>query len=529
MLTSNITDRERRILAELGADEKLSEMTIDSFEQEVGEIDEQLQEESYSQDQARTAAQQNVNFLGGLAMPLAFRYLLPPVLMGVWALLCREIAKGRSFSQIALGIPRGHAKTTLIKLFILYCILFTNRKFILIIGRVASNAENILSDVIDMLDERNIVALFGSWRLDKQTDRNDLKKFSFCGRSIVIAALGAGGSVRGLNLKNERPDVMIFDDIQDADDAKSEVVSNNLEDWMLGTAMKAKSPFGCLMIFIGNMFPGKYSLLRKIKDNPTWIKFIAGAILADGNALWEELRPKAGLISEFENDLAAGKPEIFLSEVMNDTESNISANVDVSTIKSWPWKVGEICQGKFILIDPAAGKTGSDPCSIGYFEVYDGLPGLRRLDEGNYSPGQTISKSLIMALQTGARLIVVESNAYQSTLLYWFERTVEDLEITGIVFVPIHSTQVAKNSRITDMLRSLTANEIALHGDVRGRAIKQVVEWKPLRRNNDDGILDILTYAPRVIHEYEGLLMSNEEIVIRDADSVGVLENTACF
>jgi len=520
--------KEDRLLEALG-ETPSTQLSFDSFEapQEAGT--EVPEAESYNQVDVETVAEQDINMLGGLAMPLVFKYLFPPVLVGVWALLCREVKLVRKFVQVAIGIPRGHAKTTVIKLFILYCILFTTKKFILIVGRTGPMAENMIADVIVMLDEPNIVHTFGSWRVDVITDRNELKKFTFRGRSIVLAAVGAKGSVRGFLINNERPDVIIFDDIQDADDANSEVISTAIETWMIGTAMKTKSPFGCLTVYIGNMFPSKFSILRKLKENKTWIKFISGAILEDGKALWEELRPLESLIQEFENDTEAGRPEIFLSEVMNDTDSIVTCNVDITKIKPWPYKEFELPQGKVIIIDPASGQRGSDPCSIGYFEVFDGIPGMRSLEEGNFSPGETILRTLLMCLRTGTKLVVCESNAYQRTFLYWFERTCEELGITGINFAPIYSTQVSKGARITEMLRSLTANEIPIHPEVRGRVLKQVTEWKPLSKHNNDGILDLLCYAPRAVHEFGGLMITNEEIVIQDAGGEGTIERAWAF
>jgi len=41
----------------------------------------------------------------------------------------------------------------LIKLFALFCILFTGRKFTLITAATSALAENIIADVIDMLEE----------------------------------------------------------------------------------------------------------------------------------------------------------------------------------------------------------------------------------------------------------------------------------------------------------------------------------------------------------------------------------------
>ena len=121
-----------------------------------------------------------------------------------------------------------------------------------------------------MLNEPNIKTIFGDWKLGCEKDTQDIKKFGFRGRNIILAGIGAGGSLRGLNLKNERPDVMVFEDVQTRECADSEVQSKALLQRMLGTAMKAKSPHGCIYVFLGNMYPTKWSILKKLKENPRW-------------------------------------------------------------------------------------------------------------------------------------------------------------------------------------------------------------------------------------------------------------------
>ena len=246
-----------------------------------GEVVEGVEDASFQRSEVIEAAKQSVNFLGALAMPTIFKYDFPPVLQAAWQILSEGAASGKQlFPQIALGIPRGHAKTTLIKLFILYCILFTQKKFILVLCSTANNAENIVADIADMLNEPNIKSMFGDWKLGLEINRQDLKKFSFRGRGISIGALGAGGNIRGLNIKHTRPDVMVFEDIQTKECSESQVQSQSLERWMIGTAMKSKSPAGCTFIFVGNMYPGPNAILKKLKSNPGWVKFISGAILA---------------------------------------------------------------------------------------------------------------------------------------------------------------------------------------------------------------------------------------------------------
>jgi len=253
---------------------------------------ENLQQIAASSDEIQQLAKADLDFLGALVMPTVFTYCYPPVFKrGVWPWLVEFVNQGRTFPQLALGLPRGFAKSTLMKLFLIYCILFTSRKFLLVIAATAKLAEAIVSDVIDMLEEPNVKAVFGDWKLGVEKDTQALKKFGYRGRNITIAAAGAETSVRGLNIKNNRPDVMLFDDVQSRECADSQIQSEALENWMVGTAMKAKSPTGCMFLFVANMYPTKWSILRKLKHNYTWIKFIAGGINHKGESLWEELQP----------------------------------------------------------------------------------------------------------------------------------------------------------------------------------------------------------------------------------------------
>lgn len=477
----------------------------------------------------QTLAKADLDFLSGLIMPLVFTYCFPPVFKSVWLWLLAYVSESRTFPQLALGLPRGFGKTTLMKIFIIYCILFTDRKFILIISATAKLAENILSDVIDMLEEPNIKAVFGDWKLGVEKDTQSLKKFGFRGRNITLAAIGAETSLRGLNIKNTRPDVMIFEDIQSRECADSQVQSESLENWMIGTAMKAKSPRGCMFLFVANMYPTKYSILRKLKSNPTWVKFIAGGILADGTSLWEELQPVNQLMAEFENDLAMGHPEIFYSEVLND--ENVSANnlIDLSKLPAVPYQEGDIPGGNFIVIDPATDKINSDAVSIGYFEIHDAKPILMKLEEKRFSPGETIRQALNYALTYNCRLIAVESNAYQYSLLYWFEFICQQLEIVGIEAVPIYSGQRSKNARILEMFKAYAKGELYVHAECKLDVHMQITQFNPLKRDNTDGLLDLLTYAPRVISEYGEFVVAGNIIESQEFDAIDVPEFNSEF
>jgi hypothetical protein len=474
------------------------------------------------------AAKESLDFLAALALPTVFKYLFPAVFQAIWQWLLSFVHKFRDFSQLVIGLPRGFGKTMLIKIFVLYCILFTKKQFILIICGTQGKANNIIADVTGMLNEANIRKVFGDWKLAAITDRQDLKRFGFRGRNIILMGAGAGSDIRGITLENERPDVMIFDDIQTKEDSESETISSQLETWLYGTAMKAKSPHGCLFIFIANMYPTKWSLLRRLKANPTWDKFIAGGILADGSSLWEELQPIEQLMKEFERDLSAGHPEIFYSEVLNDEHASTNYLLDLSKLPLPPMQEEDLHLGNFIIIDPSNDKANSDAVSLGYFEVFENIelipvPVMQEAKEGRLSPLDTIEAGIEIALRRNCRLIAIEANAYQYSLKFWFDYICLQRGIAGIEAVPIYSGALSKPTRIMNMFKELAAGELFLAKVVRSLVDLQIIAYKPLRRDNTDGLLDLLAYANKVLGEFKEFIETALTINMQDYQAIKVL------
>jgi hypothetical protein len=492
----------------------------------------EIEENSFETKEVIEFARTSLDFLAALCMPIIYKYAFPPVFLGIWKFLLSKVHLVRDFSQLAIGLPRGFGKTMLIKIFIIYCILFTNRKFILVCCGTQQKAINIITDVMTMLSELNIITVFGDWKMGVQTDRQELKRFGFRGRNIILLGFGVGGDVRGITVDNERPDVMLFDDIQTREDADSEVVSNKLEEWMVGTAMKAKSPHGCLFIFIANMYPTKHSLLRKLKSNPNWTKFIAGGILMDSKgeatSLWEDLQPLVQLLKEFQNDLAMGKPETFFAEVLNDEHASVNNLLDLTRIPIHPYGPDELRTGSFIIIDPANDKANSDAVSIGFFEVINGEPVLTEISEGRFSPGATIDEALSICFRHNCKAIAIESTSYQYSLLYWFNYICEQRGILGIECLEVYSGSLSKQTRILTAFKSYLAGEIRVHPDCRPAVHQQITQFNPLRRDNTDGLLDLLTYAPKVLELYPYVALQDDYILTQEEDSIPLREDYEC-
>ena len=103
---------------------QIDEVQEGSSTPEISINESERTETAFQIDQVQESAKNSLDFLAALAMPDTFKYLFPPVYKAIWEWLLTYVHKPRDFSQLALGLPRGFAKTALAKLFLLYCFHF---------------------------------------------------------------------------------------------------------------------------------------------------------------------------------------------------------------------------------------------------------------------------------------------------------------------------------------------------------------------------------------------------------------------
>lgn len=483
---------------------------------------------SAGRDKVIESCRTDLNFFAAVGIPEIFKFMFPPLFQAMWQWLVANLAIERGKQRIAIGIPRGFGKTILLKLMVLFTIIFTDRRFILVICNTADLAENFIADVTDSMDSQNIRNIFGNWRNGMEKDTLHMKKFYFRGRDVTLVGLGVGSSLRGINIKYVRPDLIIMDDAQSKEQAESPLEAARIFSWMIGTLMKAASPERCLYIFVGNMYPYPGSILKKLKHATSWLSFITAAIWEDGKSIWEELKPVEELLTELESDTELGHPEIFYAEVMNDEHAGLKHGIDITAIEAAPaWLLDDQAPAGFLIIDPSAGKKTSDDLAIGAFLVHDGKPMLRKLSVDKYNPKETIQETFKLMLELQIRVVFVESVAYQATLVFWFNHFAKEMGLLDFEVKEIYPGTASKNARIFAMLKTLARenSDILLHSDVRSQVINQVVAWNPIKVKNTDDILDLLTYCQRIILEHGASLMRIFELTVTGTSSSATFED----
>jgi len=486
-------------------------MFNDPAEPEQAELSEPTNNEAYEVDSAIKKAM-GLNFLAALVIPRVMEFMFPPMFVYFWQQCQVHLAKERGFSKLALGIPRGHAKTTFLKLLIVFIILFTKRKFIMVLCATEDLAQKVVADVVSMLDSTNIRKMFGAWDTNIERGRTTEKIFTFRGRKIILVGIGQGGSVRGIQSDMARPDVMIFDDSQTKDCAMSATQATQYASWFRGDAMKAKSPKACFFLYVGNIYPkleikaadsetpAIYGcMLKNLKQSTEWESIIVGAILEDGTALWEDLQSIEQLLLEYKEDKFAGQEATFLAEVMNDDEA-IDTNIfDETKVPDYPFMLDEVPQGKALIIDPSLGKKKSDNQMVGEMHAINGQAILRRLKVYQMSAPKLVEAVLDWCIHEGICAIVVENYGYQETLKQWFDYYLEQLGIESIQVLLVNKGRTAKVTHIRSMLKEVMGGRLWIHPEAKAPLYAEVRVWDPMKTDNADGGLDVASYCNDVL------------------------------
>jgi hypothetical protein len=81
------------------------------------------------------------------------------------------------------------------------------------------------------------------------------------------------------------------------------------------------------------------------------------------------------------------------------------------------------------------------------------------------------------------------------------------------------------------MFKELLSGDVIIHPEVQTQVHYQISQFKVLKRDNVDGILDLLTYSPRVIAEYGDFIAMQAPLgsqEIGEAKVRGIEENCSC-
>ncbi len=472
------------------------------------------------------------NFFAGLCAPSLMRSLFPGFYLALFKLITQGNTDPESVLRFALGLPRGFAKTTFLKIVVCWLIVYKLNDYFLVVCSTEGKALGFIADVDAMLSSPNMTQVYGDWAAAKLVDNAKLKTAHSQGRTVNLQPAGVGSAIRGANLALQRPDCIICDDIQSREDALSEAVNESQKDWFTATLLKAIESHGAhrRVIYLGNMYPG-VCILEMLRRNSQWTSLITGAILADGQSLWPELRSIRSLAAEYQHDAENGRSHIWFAEVQNDP-LNEKFKLLAKPIPDSLYEGLEDLEfeGCFLTVDPAGFRENSDDHVITVHRVFNGHPVAIHIEGGIWTPKVAVEKIIEACLKWDANVVGIESVAYQQSLLFWVEEKLKELKLEQeIAIVEVKAGKASKLSRIRDYIAELLSGESSMTNKVR----QQFSYWAHLyqigKQNNRDDYLDCPAYQKQMLTNYPHLIFRPRDPIKRLAQLPDVVDVDAGY
>ena len=177
--------------------------------------------------------------------------------------------------KIAIAAPRGLGKTSIARVVAQKAILFRMANFIVYLMNSATVAEMQTENIKkELLINKFVRGLFGSIKesdLEYQMDEmfSKLSWVAF-GKTLVLPR-GQGQQVRGLNWCDNRPEIVICDDLENKEEIQSKENRDKLKQWFYSDVMKSFNFYkkNWRIVYIDTI-KHEDSLLQELLDSPDW-------------------------------------------------------------------------------------------------------------------------------------------------------------------------------------------------------------------------------------------------------------------
>lgn len=410
----------------------------------------------------------------------------------------------KEVDRLVLALPRGHAKTTLAKLAVVWHVLFSPNKFYLYVSNTHTIARDAVKDIVAFMETDNFKTLFGDLQWKVKQDQIGFYHFVFRDRVYTIRALGANQQVRGLNVNNTRPDFVIVDDLEDEQNSNSDEQQANLRRWVFGPLFKAVNAARNKIVWIGNMI-SKKGLLNFFCESSYWHSMVMGALLENGQPLWPDLWPISKLRQDFQFHQQSNMLSKWFAEMMNMPVAAEGGLMDIDKIDYLERPLGRdgISYG-FITIDPAQGKTGwaNKAAIVVHGWVHNRWMPVDWVHERGLDPVQIFMETINLAMKWGVRIIGIEAAAMQAGMASTFNYLAVLHEVQFLEFYPvIIGNQDSKTVRLKSWTGLLASKEYALPlGDT--EITSQIMNYDAKAKHNEDDLIDGCALGVKMIGEF---------------------------
>lgn len=357
-------------------------------------------------------------------------------------------------------MPRGFSKTTLVGIgLVTYKVVFKENNFIVYLSETATHAETQLGNVkLELATNPLIQICFGNLKPDRTHEFKWTAGFFQAMNGVIVAAKGRGGQVRGLNVNAQRPDCILFDDVEDKESVKTEEQRLKCREWFYADVKPALPEMdeNATIIGLGTVLHQE-ALLMVLERDPEWTTVKFGAIDLDGDPLWADNLTLEKLELKKKSYALAGMLSSYYMEYLSQLRNDETALFKPALLR--PEWLGEL-DARALACDPAISeKKGADFFALGavgmttrgYLLVLDVL-----MKKG-VPPAEQVDLFYSMSEQWDINHHGVEAIAYQKALIHLIRGEMFRRKRYFVIQEIRHGT-TGKDERIKGILQPRYAN-----------------------------------------------------------------------
>ena len=404
-----------------------------------------------------------------------------------------------------IALPRDHAKTTYLRLAILKLIFFSPVQFFVYVSATHGLAVASLLSIWNRIVGSEGQAAFGIPDVIVQRLSEGHLEFTVTAydekgepyeKLVILKALGAEQTLRGMNLNDMRPEYAACDDIEDETAVKTAEGYRKFKHWFDNTFMRAISrrKGRSKIAQIGNLIGLETLLNDNIKD-PEWRSVRLGVLRKNGEPLWPSRFPKSEILADYNRALRRGGLSAWMGEMMNMPYNVDNALIDIESIYFTPQRSPadpDQPLKTFITIDPAISKrTSADSCAVVLHSI--DVIGHPQISEYIHSKGMDpfdiVNAVIELSLKWNCYVVFIEDVQLQTVLVYFFDLFFASNNMQGYTVLGLPVGQSHKTTRIMSWASTIKAKDYSIaEGD--WGVSSQLISFDTRKDNNADDLID---------------------------------------
>ncbi len=393
--------------------------------------------------------------------------------------------------NVASVVFRDGAKTTLVRTLLSRRIAYGISRTILVVS--ASQGHSILTlRWIKRQVEHNRLwtETFGLKKGSKWSDDHCEIHHKAFDTPITILALGITGQLRGYNIDDHRPDLIICDDTSTDEAANSPGQRAKELNLVFGAllnslAPKSEAPYAKAIIL--DTPKSKFDLIEGCEKDPEWTFIRYGIFDQNGESRWPQRYPTEELVKAKEAAIRVGRLSIWMKEKECKIISAETASFKAENLMHWetlPQRATYV-----ISIDPASSddvKADDNVVAVLAFHK-DNVYLVDYKAAVGQDPEMVKATVFEFARRWRPLGVVVESIAYQRVLAWYLEKAMREQR----VYLPIYKVQDrrSKPDRIIQALGETSGYQRLWCQPRHTKFVEQFTEYSPVIEMHDD-VLD---------------------------------------